>query len=85
MCRQTDRERQMGVLLQMCIPAARGMMESLNEARQECKQNRVKDEAWGCLRVGREQEQRKLFALKLSTLFFSLLCSEQVRDCLSGA
>lgn len=77
---QTDRRRQMGVLLQMCIPAARGVMESLNEAQQECKQNRAKDEARGCLRVGREQEQRTLLLNSLCTRLHSLLCSEQVRD-----
>lgn len=74
--------RQMGVSLQMCIPAARGVMELLNEAQQECKQNRVKDGAWGRLRVGREEES---VALKLSALFFSLLCSKQVRGHASGA
>lgn len=75
----------MGVLLQMCIPAARGVMESLNEPQQECKQNRAKDEAWGCLRVGREQEQRTSLLNSLCTRLHSLLCSEQVRDRPSGA
>lgn len=51
--------RQMGVSLQMCIPAARGVMEPLNEAQQECKQNRVKDGAWGRLRVGPEEEEEE--------------------------
>lgn len=67
--RQTDGQRQMGVLLQMCIPAARGVMESVNEAQQECKQNRAKDEAWGCLRVERE---RRSLTLQLS---FLLVCA----------
>lgn len=70
--RQTDRQRQMGVFLQMCIPAARGVMESLNEAQQECKQNRAKDEAWGCLRVGREQRTALFNSLQLSVL---LVCT----------
>lgn len=56
---QTD-----GVSVQMCIPAARGGMEPLNEAQQECKQKGPRVGARGRLSVGPEEEdeQRKSLA-----------------------
>lgn len=74
--RQTDSQPD-GVSLQMCIPAARGVMEPLNEAQQECKQKGLSVGARGRPRVGREEEdqQRKW----LSSSSFSLLCSQRVR------
>lgn len=61
----------------MCIPAARGVMEPLNEAQQECKQDRAQMEPGG---GGGGGAGAGKVSLKPSALF-----SEQVGGQASGA